>query len=361
MNLTIFLPNYCYIKEEYKLEELTVELTSSCNEKCIHCYIPSEIRREKTKLPIEKVLSIIDDFLSMGGKRIAFTGGEAFLYNDLMDIVDYCIKKRLEVSIMSNLTCLKEKQLLKLKGLTSISFQVSLYSIRPEIHDDITQVSGSCEKTMDSINKLVNMGIKVTISCPIMKANYLYFTEILSYAKKNNINVITDCILLARSDMSTENLSNRLSIEELKMLLNSIVKADPEYAHSMLRRNRDIMGKDFCLAEYINSPLCNVARNMLYINSKGVVTLCPAWANKKVANIYSSSLKDIWSNETLSKIRSIREKAFPLCVKCEASDYCSRCLCRNYNESQGDMYKISKQFCEVAFLNKEIYEENFDY
>ena len=33
------------------------------------------------------------------------------------------------------------------------------------------------------------------------------------------------------------------------------------------------------------------------------------------------------------------------------------CLVRNYNESNGDMFKINKHFCEVAFLNKKIVEE----
>ena len=33
------------------------------------------------------------------------------------------------------------------------------------------------------------------------------------------------------------------------------------------------------------------------------------------------------------------------------------CLVRNYNESNGDMFKVNKHFCDVAFLNKRLVEE----
>jgi hypothetical protein len=33
------------------------------------------------------------------------------------------------------------------------------------------------------------------------------------------------------------------------------------------------------------------------------------------------------------------------------------CLVRNYNESGGDMLKLNKHFCDVAFLTKKIVEE----
>ena len=43
--------------------------------------------------------------------------------------------------------------------------------MNPEIHDKITTVKGSFEKTKAAIEKLVAADVPVQISCPLMKAN----------------------------------------------------------------------------------------------------------------------------------------------------------------------------------------------
>ncbi len=79
-----------------------------------------------------------------------------------------------------------------------------------------------------------------------------------------------------------------------------------------------------------------------------------------VGNVYQQSLREIWDNsEKLKTIRAVTQGDFPQCLKCEAQDYCSRCLVRNYNESDGDMFKLNQHFCNVAFLNKKIVEDYF--
>ena len=47
--------------------------------------------------------------------------------------------------------------------------QVSLYSMNPNIHDEITQMKGGFEKIKNVILKLIENDILLQISCPIMK------------------------------------------------------------------------------------------------------------------------------------------------------------------------------------------------
>ena len=63
------------------------------------------------------------------------------------------------------------------------------------------------------------------------------------------------------------------------------------------------------------------------------------------------------NNEKIKELRTITESSFPQCLECEAFDFCARCLVRNYNESNGDMFKINPVFCEEAFLLKRLAEE----
>ena len=47
---------------------------------------------------------------------------------------------------------------------------------------------------------------------------------------------------------------------------------------------------------------------------------------------------------------------FKKCVHCPDRDYCSTCMCRNYNET-GDMFKPAEHFCKVAAINHEVVDE----
>ena len=149
------------------LKSIQFELTSRCNERCIHCYIPNDKKNHGFDMPLSKVKSILDEFAEMGGIHVTLSGGEAFLHKDIVEIVKYCREKDLMISILSNLIAIKDEQVEQLKDLNISLVQVSLYSMDPEKHDMITTVKGSFEKTKTAIEKLVAADIPLQISCPI--------------------------------------------------------------------------------------------------------------------------------------------------------------------------------------------------
>lgn len=162
-------------------------------------------------MPLEKVKSVIDEFSAMGGINVTLSGGEAFLHKDLMTIVKYCREKDLKISILSNLISLKDEHIKVLKEANISLIQVSLYSMDPAVHDFITTIPGSWKRTKGSIEKLVAEDIPVQISCPLMKANKVGYDKVLEYARSLKIKAQTDYIIMARSDLDTGNLANRLS------------------------------------------------------------------------------------------------------------------------------------------------------
>ena len=370
--------NYCQETEEnisentqdFFLEEvqgrpliscLQFELSSRCNERCIHCYIPNGKKDKGFDMPMKKVLSILDQFAEMGGIHVTLSGGEAFLHKDLMEIVHYCREKDLKITILSNLISLKDEQIPKLKEANISLIQVSLYSMDPKIHDFITTVKGSFIKTKAAIEKLVAADIPVQISCPIMKANKKGYDKVLEYAKSLKIKAQTDYIMMARSDLDTENLANRLSLEETENLLREIILYDAAYKDETLQKLPLSDSIKFNLERYLKQPVCGVGYDNCCITANGDVYPCAGWQDMVLGNVYKQSLKDIWENsEKIKELRKITQASFPQCIECDAHDYCSRCLVRNYNESGGDMFAINKHFCDVAHLNKRLVEEYRD-
>lgn len=102
--------------QDYFLEEvqgapqisgIQFELTSRCNERCIHCYIPNSKKDHGFDMPTAKVKSVLDEFAELGGLHVTLSGGEAFMHKDILDIVRYCREKDLKISILSNLISLR--------------------------------------------------------------------------------------------------------------------------------------------------------------------------------------------------------------------------------------------------------------
>ena len=340
------------------IARIQFELSSRCNERCIHCYIPNEKKNKGFDMPTRKVESILDEFAEMGGIHVTLSGGEAFLHKDLIEIVRYCREKDLKISILSNLISLRDDQIADLKEANLSLIQVSLYSMDPEIHDLITTVKGSFERTKSAIEKLVANDIPVQISCPIMKANRKGYGEVLEYAKSLKIKAQTDYIMIARADLDTENLANRLSLEETEELLRDLIEHDTNYKENTLQQLPVSDQIKFNLERFKKQPVCGVGYDNCCITANGDVYPCAGWQNYVLGNVYKQSLKEIWENSPrIMELRKITQASFPQCLECDARDYCAMCLVRNYNESGGDMFAINHHFCDVARLNKRLVEE----
>ena len=143
-----------------RLNALQFELTSRCNERCIHCYIPNSKKNTGRDMPTEKVLSLIDEFAEMGGLHVTLSGGEVFMHKDVIRIMQYCREKDMMISILSNLIALRDEQIPFIKEANISLLQTSLYSMNPEIHDTITTVKGSFAKTKAAIEKCRSAGIR---------------------------------------------------------------------------------------------------------------------------------------------------------------------------------------------------------
>ena len=340
------------------ISSLQFELSSRCNERCIHCYIPNGKKNTGFDMPLAKVKGILDEFAEMGGIHVTLSGGEAFLHKDLLEICKYCREKDLKISILSNLISLKDEQIPVLKEVNLSLIQTSLYSMNPEIHDKITTVKGSFEKTKAAIEKLVAADIPVQISCPLMKANKDGYADVLKYAQKLKIKAQTDYIMMAQANLDTSNLANRLSLEETEKVLRDIFEYDLEYQAITLNLKPKDEERKFDKERFLKEPVCGVGYDNCCITANGDVYPCAGWQEYVLGNVYKQSLKEIWENsERVKYLRKITNASFPKCADCEAFNYCNRCLVRSFNESNGNMFALPKHFCDVAFLNMRLAKE----
>lgn len=162
------------------LEFMWFELTSKCNERCIHCYASTgESLLETEELSVGEWQQAIGEGAALNCKRLQFIGGEPLLFRGIFDLataakdLDYNF-----VEIFTNGLLLNEERVKKIKDL-SLHIAVSLYSIVPEIHDAITQVPGSFQKTWRSLEMLKEARVPTRIGVIVMRQNQDTISETL--------------------------------------------------------------------------------------------------------------------------------------------------------------------------------------
>lgn len=188
------------------LRSIHIEIANKCNERCVHCYIPHELKVET--IDPNLFYKILSEARALNVINITLSGGEPLLHKDILGFLSKCKELDMSVNILTNLTLLTDEIIDEIKKNPLISVQTSIYSMDPNIHDSITKVKGSFEKTKNALLKLKASNVPVQISCPIMKQNKESFIDVIEWGNKNGILVLTDYVIFAAYDHSNCNLSN---------------------------------------------------------------------------------------------------------------------------------------------------------
>lgn len=335
-----------YFKNEPQLTNLHIEIASRCNERCLHCYIPHE-----NKLDImdpNLFYNILEQCKKMNLLHLTISGGEPMIHKNFIRFLKKCNEYNFSVNVLSNLTLLNKSIIDEMKRNKLISVQVSLYSMDANVHDGITQMKGSFEKTKNAILKLIENNIPLQISCPIMKQNINFYNDVINWGREHNINVTSDYVIIARYNHTTQNLNNRLSINDVREVINYRIIDEPKYLELMVtesQKKSTMSPEDF---------VCSVCHSSICIAENGNVYPCAGWQDYVIGTIHETSLFEIWNNSKKAQyLRNLRRKDFPKCIQCQESEFCTMCMVRNANEnSLGDPLEINEYFCEIAKMKK---------
>jgi radical SAM protein with 4Fe4S-binding SPASM domain len=357
-NSKYFQPNKStqnFFEEHFKgvpqLSSIHIEISSKCNERCIHCYIPQE--EKNNQINSDLFYDILEQCKNLKLLHITISGGEPMLHNDFCDFLRKCREYNFSVNVLSNLTLLEDKIIEEMKANPLLGVQVSLYSMNADIHDNITQNKGSFIKTKNSIVKLIENDVPLQISCPIIKQNKSCYNEVVNWARKHGVYAGDDYIIIARYNHTTQNLNCRLSISEIEEVINDKSKIDSKYLENI--KIEAEKNKEFSPNDYV----CSVCESTICISDNGNVYPCAGWQDFVVGNIKDKTLNEIWNySEKVKYLRNLRKKDFPKCIKCTVREYCTMCMVRNANEdSKGNPLAVNEYFCDIARLNKKIVTE----
>lgn len=255
-----------YFNGKPQLTNLHIEIISKCNERCVHCYIPHDYK--VSYIEPDLFYTILKQCQDIRLLHLTLSGGEPMLHKNFCDFLRKCNEYDLSINVLSNLTLLDDEILKEMKTNHLLGVQVSLYSMNPNIHDEITQMKGSFEKTKNAILKLVENDIPLQISCPILKQNKNCYNDVIKWAEKHKIHVGEDYGIIARYNHTIQNLSCRLSINEIKEVIDDKVANDSKYIEKIemeAEKKKNMASNDF---------VCSVCHSSICIADNGNVYPC---------------------------------------------------------------------------------------
>ena len=319
------------------------EITYRCNEICVHCFNPGAAHtsdekpnRNRDELTTKESFALIDDLVKSGVFRLTISGGEATLRKDFFEIVSYARSRGLSVVLYTNGLRLTEDFIQKLKTLWLHAVEISIYSSNPEIHDSITNVKGSFQKSIDALSMLKNSNIKAVMKSVQMQHTVHGYQLTRELGEKLNINVVIDSLLSPALDGKKAPLNHELPFTEMVAL--AATAGSPLFVGNE-QNNWD--KKD--VQKILDKPVCGAGRKTLSIDPEGQISPCvafpvhignvrekgfyPAWQHsqlqKQTSELNSDSLKKVSTDNFLSAWQSITLKSFDECGTHERCAWCN--------------------------------------
>ncbi|MDE6521852.1 MAG: radical SAM protein [Muribaculaceae bacterium] len=325
----------------HRLSRVHLCISERCNEHCVHCYFPESLRNHT--MTKDLFLMVLDQCIKNRILNITLSGGEPMLNKNLGFFIQKCRENNFSINVLSNLTLLTDSLIKEFKATPLLSVQTSLYSMDPVIHDSITKVNGSFEKTKQAIKILHSLNIPIQVNCPIIKQNKDNYTQVLDWANSLNIEASSDYLIFGCIDGSSKNLRSRLDLSEIKELLIREKEREGNYLLEKTLFNT-------------NDYICPVCQSSLCISPEGNVYPCEGWQSNILGNVKELPLGIIWAeSKHIQKLRNLTLNDFPRCKTCKEKSYCSPCLIRNVNESKNLNYAdINPYFCSIAKIKKSI-------
>jgi radical SAM protein with 4Fe4S-binding SPASM domain len=169
--------------ERLPLTFLWLELTSSCNNTCLHCYATSGPCSNSDCVPHERWQNLISEARKEGATAIQLIGGEPLLYPRWRELVVKAHDEGFEfIEIFTNATLIDDACIDFFKQ-HKVNIATTIYAGNAEIHDKVTGNPGSFEKTITAIRKLKAANIPLRVASIIMKANELELDNIMTLCK----------------------------------------------------------------------------------------------------------------------------------------------------------------------------------
>ncbi len=162
-------------------DNITIEITKSCNLRCKFCFYQS--RSDSAEISKRKVISVLNEAKKLRVKSVRFTGGEPLTRKDMPELLSISREKGFYVILDTNATLLDYETIRKIENSVD-NVLVSLPAANKKTEEEITQRKGLFSIRLKNIRELLRSNIhRVRVGTIISKFLLKSFKQYWQVAK----------------------------------------------------------------------------------------------------------------------------------------------------------------------------------
>jgi len=294
-------------QRDTKLNFAWLEITQACNLKCLHCYTGEMHKQSNSILPVDDWINILKQLFYAGCRNIQFIGGDPCIYPELIPLLDFAGTKGFDlVTVFTSATVLSEK-IINCFSKNNINIRLSIYGHTAQIHDAITQINGSFERTVANIKQLLVQNIKVSPAVIIMRENQHCIEEIKTFIESLGLKYTGYDVI--RNIFGGKQIHHSPTNETI---LNNSKRHKPEFY---------IDEETFKKAYLTNT--CWYGK--FAITETGTILPCVFERNIIIGDLRKQSIQEILDSEILKKYWLLTFDQIKICKDCEYKYACRDC------------------------------------
>lgn len=160
------------------------ETTRACDLACLHCRACAIPQRDPRELTYEEGCTLLGEIRALGCPMVVLTGGDPAKREDLADLVRHGSALGLRMALTPSATPLLDDALLRRLQAAGLSrLAMSLDSAAPTLHDSFRGVTGSYQRTIDTLQSARTHGLSTQMNTTISPHNVDELAAIAALAR----------------------------------------------------------------------------------------------------------------------------------------------------------------------------------
>lgn len=155
-----------------------------CNHRCYFC--PCGKNKGISAAEADGIYRALEYGIQQRNVRyITLSGGEPTIHPEFPNILQRCIELGAEVTVLTNGDRLNDREFaLRCFGAVDtkhVSVVSAIHSLHPQLHDQVTGVKGSFERTIQGLKNVLSLQIPVTIKQCVSAWNYTELPDFVDF------------------------------------------------------------------------------------------------------------------------------------------------------------------------------------
>ncbi len=314
-----------------------LELTKRCNLRCCHCYVAGD----RAELPTDRWVGLIGELADEGCLKAGLTGGEVALRDDFLVVAEAVKRQRMALTVMTNGTGFDDIDIDELASLKPTLVSISLYAARADVHDRVTGTVGSFERSIATLRRLRERGVKCRVASVLMDENLLEYRGLIALATSMGCSYTFDPTIGPRADGDTAPLAHRVSGDLLaRFYLDDMITEATKEGRLALHSGPLPAG---------SAGSCSAGFTGLFVEATGTVWPCVG-LGPSFGAIDERAFADVWRSDVASGYRRTMNRSREECRECELLPLCSAYCPRIASAEDGNPLGKSARACEMAKL-----------